>query len=441
MTFRRGLTTLRKVAHRALLGLLIGPSSASAALPETFAQDVQTLGRQNHRLTGTGGTLGPMVHLTTRLKELGVPTVLHAEFGVVQPGYSQLTTTLTLDGDNGSTQTIEVQPLRPNVVVPVSLDRPLTATLVDLGRGQEKTLQAAQLHGHIALLEYDSGDAWRQAFAAGAAAVVFLGSEDPLATPAAAKHAAVPLNLTRFYVDAPSAARVRTAAGSVVTLQQETRPAAEGAGLFFGLRSGVNIVAVIPGQPGLTDETEGLDGREIVVVAAGYDSFGVVPTRSPGARRAANVAGLLALAEQLMREPPRRTTVLLLHDASAQRHRGARHFYDALTMPRATRQSLAAGYDDEAAQVIEAIEQLDGLAQAVTPDTASDGGVTPGPVSVEPGVWLRSRLKERAEWARADVDRRGRRCARPGPWRPMLRAIAHVIQRSKMIRRRSKSGP
>jgi hypothetical protein len=343
-------------------------SSVEAQLDRAqWSDDVETLTASPHRLTGTPEAAAAGDHLVQRLRTLGVPRVLEQTFDVV-PIAARGSATLRV-GD----ESVEVWPLRPSVIVPSGVGVPIAGRIVDRRSDNASRGGMNASGGAIVLLDYGDESGWEAAFTRGAAAVVFVGDGS---TPVEAKHAAVPINLPRFYAE--SLPR-QIGAGATATLEPT-------AGSIAGPRriaTGRNVAAVFPGT--------GADG-EAVVVAVAYDSFGVVPRRSPAARRAGNVAALLQLAERLVASPPRRDVWLVFFDNRQQRHRGARAFYDALTIDRENHDRQTKQHADEAAQVRSILDQLD----AWVADSGSATELTGASIDA---------LRQRADWSRADLDR------------------------------------
>ncbi|MEM1447058.1 MAG: hypothetical protein AAGF84_13450, partial [Planctomycetota bacterium] len=351
-----------------LVGLLAGlgislPTMASPAV----ATDIERLTQESHRLVGSASGESALSYIEQRLRLADVTSSLEQSFPVLSLDDDRSSFSVSLSGD----ASYLLERIQPNVVVPVTVGEPIRAPLVYIGRGELSEIGNRSLRGSIVALEYDCGTNWERAFARGARAVLFLGSGDETAGPA--KHAPVPLNLPRFYVNPLNAAAFRQDHAEA-TIESQPTPTSNIADRIHA--DATNLVALIPG----TDP-----GGEAIVVTAPYDTFGVVPTRSPGSRGAANVSGLLSLAETLNASPPKRDVWLLFEDAGAHRHRGARVFYDAVLMDEAEHDALVEQHDHEAQHFAAAIAELD------EQPTFSR--------------WLRLRLQATADAARADLDR------------------------------------
>lgn len=343
--------------------------------------DLDTLTQTPHRLAGSDENRLAGDYIVERLEEIGVPTVLEQNFPVLRSDAGSLETTMMV-GD----WTVKLETLRPNVIAHATVGAEIKTHTIYVGRGEPDDYQGRSPAGAVVVMNYDSGKNWRQAFARGASAVVFVGDDEDASS--MTKHAPVPLNLPRFYLprnEAQAAGLMGNQASVKIVQSHHGSPQIDRQGFQdSGVKTGRNIIAFFPGT--------GTDAAgEVAVVSSAYDSFGVVPKRSPAARRAANVAGLLVLAQQWTNNPPRRDVLLVFLDARAQRHRGARYFYDALTMTAETQAQIIEQREAEHAVVEQAREDLTSFVRS------TDGG--------QLSSWLRGRLRAQADWTRADLDR------------------------------------
>lgn len=315
----------------AILALGIVPHGFAAQAQEALAleDDVRALTQHPHRLSGTDPAHAAADHIVDRLEAMGIDQRFELEMPVWQTEPERCEMVV---GD----ERVALEPMRPNVIAPpVTPKQGITAPLRYLGDGALTDYGDESIEGQIVALEYDSGNNWERAFAMGAKAVIFLGDES--ATPIHPRHAGIPANQVRLYAGPEQQARM--------DLRRDREEVTLHSRIHWRQRVGRNIVARIPGtDPGFaSDRAE----REVLVLAVHYDTFGVVPRRSPGARSAANVAGMLALAERLYRDPPRRDVLLLFLDNQARHHQGARTVYDALMMSDGEAADVSEAHDRE----------------------------------------------------------------------------------------------
>jgi len=363
--------------------------ATAPAFADNFESDLQALTRHPHRLAASPELHDAASHVAARLEAIGVDDVLPLEFLYVTPRVARCT--LEVGG-----KTVELAPMRPNVLQhPVTGPDGLTGPLIYAGQGDPLEYGNRSAAGAIVVLDYDGFDQWETAFSLGAKAVVFLERADargePTATPPAPRHADVPANLVRGYALADAdgvvdgldltADHERATLTSHVTWARDT---ADG-----GRVVGRNIAALIRGtDPTVGGTTEGGDA-EMLVLSAALDTWGNVPTYSPGTRGAANVAALLATAEHLVANRPRRHVLLLFLDGEAHSHQGGREVYDALKMSAKDHASIRDTHRAE-------LEATDAMTAALDRHGLSLDQIGDGRVR----NWLIRELGRQAEWVR-----------------------------------------
>jgi len=283
----------------------VPPAEAPAAV-SPFRADVETLLRAPHRLSGTEEYAAAARHVEQRLREIGIQQIVVQEFPSVQ---TEVRRCEMVAGD----RVLPLVPARPNAIQPpVSPPEGIIGELVDLGDGSDERLNAVSVRDRIVVMDVNAGRGWLKAFRLGARAVIFTGGENaeslhPLYVRATA-------NLPRFYFDGP---REDLPFGETATLHSE---------ITWKRTTGRNVIAFLPG----TDPTFELALEEAIIIGANLDTFGEFPHLAPGARAAANCAGLLRLAEIFHANRPRRHIVLAFFDNQARSHAGVVHFYWAL---------------------------------------------------------------------------------------------------------------
>ncbi|MEM6551736.1 MAG: ABC transporter permease [Planctomycetota bacterium] len=288
---------------------------------------------------------------------------------------------------------VAVQPMRPNLLVPVSTPAEgLRGPVIYAGEGTLEAYGDRDPEGAIVVLDFGSGDAWERAFALGAKAVVFLrDTESGEVFASEPMHAQLPVNLVRVSVDAGETGGVDLRSDHAVgTLAVASR---------WERVVGRNIVGFVPGTGPVLD-AEDRGQAEVMVLGVAYDSYGRVPTRSPGARGAANAAALLSAAERFAADPPARDTVFVFFDGRAQAHAGARLFYDAVLMGPARdallRSQHAAEYEN-----LTRMRRL--LSEQGLPALGMD---YEDPADDVARGYLSEELQRTAEWRAAELKRR-----------------------------------
>ncbi len=352
------------------------PTEPTQEVSASFAADVEALTRHPHRLAGSPEGQDAAAYIEKRLREIGVPTVLSQDVPVWQTVVREAY--LEIDG-----QKLAILPLRPNVVVPPTTPaQGVTAPMIYAGRGDVADYGDRRAKDAIVVLDFATHDAWQRAFAMGARGVVFLRNEaDPGPAP---KHANVPVNLLRMYVPG-----VQDGKAGSVDLTQDREQVRLVSRVGWEMSQGRNIVGFIPGLNTQAAAKE----PEVLVLAVDYDSFGVVPHMSPAARRAANVAALLAAAQDFTRKPPQRDTAVVFFDNGARMHGGAKQFYNAIHMPAEIDASIVKNHQDEKNATRAMRDRL--AAMGLGFDARED----------KVSTYLSEALSDTADWRRADLAR------------------------------------
>jgi hypothetical protein len=350
-------------------------ADAGAQGQDEFETDLAVLTRFPHRLAGYGsesanrakdvpGSIYAARYVEARLKAIGIEQVFTQDFPVVQPVSTECS--LFVDGQevkepDGSPV---IYPARPNLLqASITPAEGLAGATVWAGKGLP-TQYPELPEGKIVLLDIDCGKDWLTAFSMGAKAVIFVGDEAPASK--ATQHINMPANLPRFYISRQTAQRLKLTEGS---RQVTIKAACEWRGL-----NGRNVIAVVRGSaPRFGKPYNGQP--QAIVLAAPLDSLSEVPDLSPGARDAANVAGLLQLAEHFHKNPVPRDMILCFFDGQTLNHLGARAFYGALyrkpvkgsQLTSATLEDRLVRLEDELG-VVSGYEQVAGSADIFAPE-------------------------------------------------------------------------
>ena len=288
-----------------VLPLLIGaPAGAGATVEGDLRRTVETLSSAPSRMSGYPGLVQAREWLVAELQGMGLDEIYRHEFPVLVPvdqGFSL---------ESGA-ESLPLYGVWPNLVrTPTLPPAGIEAKMVYGGDG--RLFATKQVADRIALLDYNSGSAWIEAFDLGARAVILLESAGTHRQEAAEKFLSVPANLPRFYASASVAARLRVLAEEGASVRVRGR-------MIWRETREENIVAIVRGSdPNLR--------AEAVILAAHYDAVSPVPALAPGAAEAASAAALLHLARFFAELRPARTIVLMWTAGHFQNLAGMRHF-------------------------------------------------------------------------------------------------------------------
>ena len=302
-----------------LLGTLLGCSLAfspvaaevdfaelAATAPVERVQ--QTLGyfsSFDSRVTGYPGAAEAARYIQKTFREIGLNDITVHEYDVSIP--MEKSGRLQVLNSNIN---VVLHGLWPNLVKTSTLpEEGLRGKLIDAGAGEYDDLDGQKLTGAIALMDYNSGDAWLNSAYLGAAGVVFIEPDSTMYLEGEKKFLTMPLDLPRFWVSKEDGENLRRAiaVGGALDVHLKYR-------MDWERQPAWNILGTIPGYDPLLNE-------DVIVLEAYYDAMSVVPALAPGAEQAASITALLELARYFRQHPPARTVVFL---ATSAHHLGLR---------------------------------------------------------------------------------------------------------------------
>ena len=184
--------------------------------------------------------------------------------------------------------------------------------LVYGGYGTLSELNGRNIKGSIVILEFNSKSNWINVAKLGAKAVIFIEPHHTTLWEARSKFIMVPMHFPRLYIRAEEAGILRK-------LAEEGATARVVVNMQYQMIKAENIIGVIEGTE-LPDE--------IVVIAAHYDTWSVIPRLAPGADEASAVSILLELAKYFSNNRPKRTIWLVALSGHWEGLAGARVFVE-----------------------------------------------------------------------------------------------------------------
>jgi len=265
------------------------------------------------RFTGYEGFYIAANYIIDRLKEFGY-----------KPELENFTITVPLDDgaeiqilQGGPDLKIKAYPLMPNTVNPgITPPEGVVGLLVDGGNGELYNFDGKEVDGSIVLIDYDSRWFWKNAVMLGAKAIIFIEPEKSTLEDSLQKIMKIPVGIPRVMIKREAGLRLRELLkeGNQITVRLKSRMHWENV-----IVSNIVVSKIGAERP-----------QEQIVVAASYDSYSPVPSISPGATEALNVATLLEIARILADEDITlvRTVKMVFLAGHGQGLWGAREFVD-----------------------------------------------------------------------------------------------------------------
>ena len=303
------------------------PSIAESPLLRTAVERIEPAGLAAHlaalttdssRVTGYPGAASAARYIEDEFRRLGLE-VTSESFPLSVP--IDKGGTLRLEG-----RKIPIYSLWPNHVRTPSLPPDgIGGHLVDLGRGRLDQLDGIEIDGSVALMGFGSGNAFVEARALGARAILFYDDGRVTRAEAAEKFLQVPVDIPRFWVERDDAEVLRRQA------QQGHKVRADlTARMDWERVEARNLIAVLPG---LAEDMPRGQRQEIqqwrdqiIVLQAHYDAISVVPALAPGAESATGIAALLEIAQTLVAQGSRYTVLFLATPGHFQGLAGVNNF-------------------------------------------------------------------------------------------------------------------
>ncbi len=273
---------------------------------ERLYEHVRYLSTGPSRVTGYPGARRAAEYIEAQYRGAGLEDVTVEEFTVPVPfdrGGS-------IELFSGSKSTLfPLHALWPNHVrTPTLPSEGIDGRLIDGGSGELEDFDGRPLEGNVVLMGFGSGTGYLRARMLGAAAIVFYDDGEVTRAEAAEKFLQVPVDVPRYWVDAPTARALREAAGDSPRVRLASRMDwidADAQTVVGWLRG--DDEAMPMGQR----QKEQVWGEQVIVLHAYYDAISIVPAIAPGAESATGIAAQLELV-RLLKEQGTRYTILFV---------------------------------------------------------------------------------------------------------------------------------
>jgi len=302
-----------KEAHSRLPYATIFAHVRDVAYPNVL-RHARRIARFGSRQTGQVGCDLTVQYVQTQLRQMGFK-VKRRDYEVTVPVEHACSVSL-YGADRLDNVTYEAHALMPNNVQTSPTPRGgLRGSLVYLGFGTPEEWNGREVQGSIAVLEFNSGDAWLRAIERGAKGVVFLEPKQTSTREADLKYIdLLPLRATRVYVWGKAAATIRRRARANVN------------GSIRACVVSRQTLDTAP-APYLEVEVQGSDPRaKTLILTCDVDARSIVPEMSFGGDEVWGIATWLELARWFKTHPPRNTVRLVAFTGHWQDFTGSRNY-------------------------------------------------------------------------------------------------------------------
>ncbi len=280
---------------------------------EAIRGHVEALSSYGSRVTGYNGSKMAADYIYEAFLNYGL-TPIRQKYPVVVP-IDHGASIEVLDGRGVVERTINAYTVWPNLIqtciIPDNIN--FEGSLVYVEDGDLSDFNGMNVTDKIVLMEFNSGDNWINAAKLGAKAVIFIAPVETTYVEARKKFLKTPIYFPRLYVSAGDGEFLKELASSGdvrVRLRSNMR---------YERRWAENIIGIIKGSNEAHRE-------DIIVVAAHYDTWSVIPRLAPGKDEATAIATLLEMARYFSVNRPRKTMWFVALSGHYQGLAGARWF-------------------------------------------------------------------------------------------------------------------
>jgi hypothetical protein len=310
---------------RSILGalvILVGTLGRAVAVSpdidlERVKSNTSAMGNFASRMVGSEGHRHSQDLILSEVRKLPNVQVWTQDFEVVVP--RTLESSLTVSG--GTPETI--YPIWPSGArLQTTPAEGLSGRMVYVGQGTPGEIPVKSVADQIAIMEITGGKNWTGVAAAGARAIILLGSKEETNLHYESHITQLPIHMPRFYLpEGNMAAELR---GSGRNSREGTiRSRGEWKSL-----PGKNIHVLLPSKG------DAFKGNPAICIAVPYDGMSLVPDLAPGAHTAMNAAYALELARQFSSNPAHRPILLSWIDAYGHCAKGMRELLLSLAAPQ-----------------------------------------------------------------------------------------------------------
>jgi len=260
---------------------------------------IQYFSSLKSRFPGSQGHKNSADFIEAKFKEIGLKNVKREKFTVVVP--VEKFAYIEYQGDR-----IDINCIWPNFVRTSTLPPSgIEGKLIYGGKGDLREIEGKELEGRIVVMDFDSGSNWVNLAMLGVKSFIFLNTGEITRSEAERKFLSVPVDVPRFYCEDR---RLIELAKKEVSVKIHAR-------MDWERVEDWNIYGLIEGRDKKLKE-------ELIILSAYYDSISIVPSIAPGATSACGIGILLELAEYFVKNPPKRSVLLLATSSHFMSMRG-----------------------------------------------------------------------------------------------------------------------
>jgi ABC-type lipoprotein release transport system permease subunit len=288
--------------------LLVCGTANGADTEESLRTTIQEFSSYGTRSTGSKGYRQALEYIETRFTDAGIDPRL---FHYTLPIRRFLSAEIVI-----ADQPFALKPFIYNAITPETIDGSISGPVYYVGKGGFAELDGKDLSDSIVLLEFDSGRSWQILASLGAKALIFIQDHTSQGRIFyTEKEELTPLQFPCFWLERSRAEEI------FGLLQISDKPTIESAELraktVWENSLAQNIYGLVEG----TDEKL---KNQLLIIETFFDSEEFVAGTSPGADAASSIATFLELADQIAKNPKKRSVLFVANSGQFQTLAGMR---------------------------------------------------------------------------------------------------------------------
>lgn len=273
------------------------------------------------RFTGYPGSYAAADYIARKFQEFGLNVTFH-KYKVLVP-LEKKAIIEVLSGPYAG-HVINGCALYPNLIQTCSTPPEGFSGRLIFTEGGLAELEGKNLTGSIVVLGFNSGQDWIRLSELGARAVIFFEPSFTDRMESMSKFLQTPLHFPRIYISSKDAIFLKRALEDNPNI--EVRVIMR---ISYEWVEAVNVIGMI----------NGIAPSDVIMVSAHYDSWSVVPSKSPAADEATSVASLIELARYFSQGPvPLRSLWFVAYSGHWQGLAGAREFVNDFLFSKAVQE-------------------------------------------------------------------------------------------------------